>query len=341
MRYLIIFASLFALSACQSMAPHTDKTAVPRTDLASFTEEHQRLIAGNLVNALSQLDDLYPTITTLQTSGDLTPFGNILVNEIAKTGYGLQVVEGDLGANLIRFRAASSESELGYRTLYRVEIGDQYVEREFAVTNGQVQPTSPMRVSGSNNEILLNDTSFGLNNDIAEHSYVIAKSEAVPQIKIINASVSPVSNAQLNEAMPAQDNFTGRRNTLNIYGNKPGNYENLFDGDDGVTKEVLIFANDSVRLGKENKQAVKSLAESFKPESDVFLVLGCSQGITKREEGNQYLAVGRANRVIEELVANGVDADKIFDEGCWGGNHEEKDLPTRGVVITKKRRSTS
>jgi len=341
MRNALIFASLLALSACQSFAPKNDIAAETKTDLASFTQEHQRLIAGNLVIALSQLDGLYPSITTLQTSSVLTPFGKILIDEVASIGYGLQVVDGDLGANLIRFRAASSESELGYRTLYRIEVGNQYAEREYAVTNEQVLPTSPMRVSGTNNEILLNDTAFGISDEIAEYSYVIAKSEAVPEIKIINASASTANDGNSNESISVVDNYLNRRNTVNIYGNQPSNYENLLSDYDGITKEILIFDNDSLQLGAENKKTVQSLAETFDPESDVFLVLGCSQGITRREEGNQYLAVGRANRVKEELIANGVDADKIFDEGCWGGNHEEEELPTRGVVLSRKRRSAS
>jgi len=100
--------------------------------------------------------------------------------------------------------------------------------------------------------------------------------------------------------------------------------------------EILIFPNDSLRLGTPNKNIIKKLVSAYDTNSDVFSVLGCSQGSTSIDNGNQYLAVGRADRVKEELMLLGVAESNIFDEGCWGSSHGVKDLPGKGVVLSRK-----
>jgi len=51
---------------------------------------------------------------------------------------------------------------------------------------------------------------------------------------------------------------------------------------------TLSFNNDSVRLGRVNKQRVGEFVRLFEPATDVFLVIGCSNGVTAlaiRQEG--------------------------------------------------------
>ena len=55
-------------------------------------------------------------------------------------------------------------------------------------------------------------------------------------------------------------------------------------------------------LGERNKRLVRRAVEAFDPERDMFSIVGCSLGPTSIPNGNEALALGRANRVKEELL---------------------------------------
>lgn len=116
------------------------------------------------------------------------------------------------------------------------------------------------------------------------------------------------------------------------------NYSGLFEAYGNVDEVVLIFPNDSLQLGTYNKGVIRETLERFDPDTDVFSIVGCSLGPTRRENGNEGLALGRANRVKEELLFAGVPAERILDEGCWAGESSAR-FPARGVVMTLKRQS--
>lgn len=106
----------------------------------------------------------------------------------------------------------------------------------------------------------------------------------------------------------------------------------------GIVKEVILtFDNDSTRLGSTNKALVQELVNLFDSESDVFSVIGCSNGRTNLAAGQRGLALGRAERVSEELLYAGVPQEKILEEGCWSGESFDARMPRRGVVLTLKR----
>jgi len=115
------------------------------------------------------------------------------------------------------------------------------------------------------------------------------------------------------------------------------NYSNIFSSYKDVQRDVLIFPNDSLRLGAENKTLIQQYAKNLNPETDVLSVIGCSHGSSKVKNGNQLLAIGRANRVKEALIFAGIDQQVILDEACWDKEHYQA-MPARGVVLTHKRK---
>ena len=123
------------------------------------------------------------------------------------------------------------------------------------------------------------------------------------------------------------------RNVMDLGGS---NFASLFVDYADVVERILVFPNDSERLGPDNKSIVAEVAERFDPERDVFSIVGCSLGPTSLPNGNERLALGRANRVKEELVQVGVPSERIVDEGCWAGDSSER-FPSRGVVLTLRR----
>lgn len=127
-----------------------------------------------------------------------------------------------------------------------------------------------------------------------------------------------------------------KRNMLNI---GQSNFASVTQDYQELSSNVLVFDDDSLRLGADNKAMLGKLAEQFDAQTDLISLIGCSHGPSTRNNGNQYLAIGRANRVKEELIFSGVSAETILDEGCWAPTAQE-DLPARGVIVRMLRRST-
>jgi len=107
-----------------------------------------------------------------------------------------------------------------------------------------------------------------------------------------------------------------------------------------LERQTIIFPNDSFFLGTEGKLAVRKLVKRFSVSTDVLGIVGCSNGKTSLDIGNEGLAMGRANRVSEELLVNGVPSDRVFDEGCWSSTSDTNGFPSRGVVIDLWRRKS-
>ena len=156
---------------------------------------------------------------------------------------------------------------------------------------------------------------------------------AASRIAIDPATGRPVYGGLTREALGGAPLPT-ERNVMDLGGS---NFADLFVDYADVAERILVFGNDSERLGADNKAIVAAVAEDFDAARDVFSIVGCSLGPTSLPNGNERLALGRANRVKEELVAAGVPSERIVDEGCWAGDSSAR-FPSRGVVLTHKRR---
>ncbi len=179
---------------------------------------------------------------------------------------------------------------------------------------------------------------------------------------ILNSVVSPETNKQALASQPSlanavTDSVTEERRKLqatpvvamahndatfgfgkeNIAQRGESNYENIFSQSQNVNEEVLTFPNDSYTLGLENKRRLDKILENYNEQTDVISIVGCSTGKTAIENGNAALAIGRANRVKEQLLYTGVANDQILEEGCWASEANSTPFPNRGVVVTIKR----
>ena len=124
----------------------------------------------------------------------------------------------------------------------------------------------------------------------------------------------------------------------NLYDTRRSAFASVLAGYETLDKRVMVFGNDSLVLGADNKRLARALAGRFDPATDLVSLIGCSHGATALTDGNETLALGRAARVKEELTLAGIDPELVLDEGCWAGEHFER-MPARGVVVTHKRRS--
>ncbi|MFK8079546.1 MAG: hypothetical protein AB8B97_04610 [Granulosicoccus sp.] len=151
-----------------------------------------------------------------------------------------------------------------------------------------------------------------------------------PFLDLVAPSVATAQPRQPMDAMV-------ERKTQNILELQQSNFESLFAEMGIVDEKVLTFANDSIRMGSVNKARLSELLQNFDPESDVLSVIGCSLGRTAYSGGQQALALGRAERVREELLYAGIPDSKILAEGCWADESLDARLPRRGVVVALKR----
>lgn len=103
---------------------------------------------------------------------------------------------------------------------------------------------------------------------------------------------------------------------------------------DPVSSRLLGFGSDSLNLTPANQRYLRRLARRFDNDNDFVSILGCSNGVTRLRNGNALLALGRAQRVQQVLLLNGVSPARILVEGCWSGKRRTDNLPNRGVLVT-------
>lgn len=153
------------------------------------------------------------------------------------------------------------------------------------------------------------------------------------------SSLSQLS-PELKSALPEAESSPQPRNAVkaNFYETLESNYADVFEEYEDMDQSILVFPNDSLRLGDANKLIIEQYVEAMNPETDLMSVIGCSHGNTNVSNGNSLLALGRANRVKEALLFSGLEHDSILEEGCWASETFDDVMPRRGVVLTLKRR---
>jgi len=194
-----------------------------------------------------------------------------------------------------------------------------------------------MRVGGTAaDDFIMNDSAFNQEYVDPELSYVTSLESDEPEIRVVgfdrgafkldNTKPIEPSSTGLFAAAPIDDSTK----TLKV--EPVTGKTNMFYNLSGV----LVFPNDSLRLGAANKSYIVNLAKTFDPETEIFSVIGCSHGKSAIENGNEILANGRANRVKEALMLAGVGEQYIYDEGCWAPQVFDDVMPRRGVLLTRK-----
>lgn len=252
-------------------------------------------------------------------------------------GYGIQQVKNDVGQHYVFSDIQKIISEQGEESLFSLTIGNVTAERRYRISPLSVAPTTRMTITGAAPfPIRLNDdvfgaTSEGTHPDVFNH-VVFRGSSTDAEIDRSTTGSKVVADSE-SGVQPFSQVVKE-----NMYETMRSNFEDLFDQFDDIEKTVLVFPNDSLYLGAANKRIIKQYVERMNQETDVMSVIGCSHGKTALTNGNSRLAIGRANRVKEDLVAHGVSYGKVLDEGCWAPRHFDEMMPRRGVVLTLKRK---
>lgn len=255
---------------------------------------------------------------------------------LAKAGYGVQRVTADQGVNF--FSILQEETANGLTSM-RVSVGDIEITRLYEKRNKTVIPAGPFELAGTRVRIdpTLSKLGAGSKTDSiatnVEYTSIAPIDGGIPTISllsdnIIQGVVSDATNAPGYKSINAS-----RLEINNRFYDEAGAFATLLNQRERIAREIIIFPNDSMRLGEEGKRRITQLLRRFSERQDLINVVGCSNGHTNLKIGNEGLALGRAKRITEELLAMGVPSRSILDDACWSGDSDEERFPNRGVVV--------
>lgn len=336
----------FALSGCGILGPKKD----------NLSEQNNTIVALDFVNALSNLRGHNPKNTMVQIRPPKTEFGTSLKRELRNAGYGIQgIAKNDTGPMLVTYQADSFENSTFKSVAYRMRVGGVELGREYEIRAGRIFPITSLSVKGVEIASKPLDQSIFERGGTEEQlgtggpwtpilpGNAIQPYGSTPQQETIVQAVpmpQPINQIEIvasSTTPPDRTNLRPKQNT-NMLMLGESNYAHIFKNYTVVEQDVIIFPNDSLNLGSKGKQQIKEVISRFDSDRDLISVVGCSHGKSRIADGNEMLALGRANRVMDELLSYKAPADRLYDEGCWAGV-EQKNLPARGVIISLRRQN--
>ena len=343
---ICLLISLGSLGACSTINELHQAGNTNAIKVEQITAVDQTIIQ-DLAGVIAQIYD--PLSTTLQinaTESDRTL--NYFVSILAKKGYGIQRVSADQGANFVSYTRTKETLDNKAHIHYSMAVGAVNVARKYQLMGRDVvAPASTVRLSGTRASVTVNDTvsSGKIVNDpsLSKAQYVASLSldAQAPMISLITTEIVNNIAAQSADGPSLQALNSSKVEVNNLFYTRQSTFSSLLDDYSKIYKYVIVFGNDSMVLGKTNKSLIDQLVDNVLQEEDIVNLVGCSNGPTALEIGNEGLALGRAGRVTDALMARGVARDNILDEGCWAPVAEQQDrFPSRGVVLELWRRNT-
>lgn len=339
--YLIVGLVAILSAGCASLS--TNRLSDGERITAPQAEQQ---VVSDLMFVMKQL--LPPRSSTVQYRSAEDTLTTAVTDYLREQGYGLQKVSADQGANFLTYEvSALAEADGGRRYRYTLAIGDLSVERHYVDLGTEIYPASPLVVRGAGDQstaaVDLNRELFETEDKDLAYLFRIEFREldipaaAVPRIAVITDElVADIASSTINSPNETGINFANREIT-NLYFTNESNFSSATRGYETVRRDVVVFDNDSMRLGPNGKRKIRAISQVFVADTDFIQLLGCSNGYTALEIGNEGLALGRSRRVVEEFISLGIDKGSMLDEGCWAPANLDGRFPRRGVVIELKR----
>ncbi len=338
----LALVTLILVAGC-GILPSDSRQQPPKnaSETAPVTDDRKSamaLVTADFVNALRQIPGLAPVRTTVNmlTERRNDAFSLSIRQALDDAGFAVRWTGVDATEHLLSYRREQEASFDGdERVRFDLALGSIELRRTYLIPRvGKVRPVTPMYVKGADaSAILLDDGVFD-------------ESSAPGALATLPLLTVPVDENPLPSLLPSA--LSGKPLTWplialpevqNVFELGGSNFRTSLARHEILAEQILTFPNDSLRLGKINKQLIAGLVDQFDPTRDIFSLVGCSLGPTQVKGGNAALALGRAGRVREALLFSGVSQDKILDEGCWAGDGAATTLPPRGVVITLNRQT--
>ena len=354
-----LIATSFAVSGCGLLGPALPQPSSPSADYDA--------VAKNLVDAIAQYPQFNRMLANVEKSPAGTAFEQQVYVEMEERGYNLAEQDSGATTNIVdaavrRVTKSGPDGSDENAPLYVLSIGDVSVERRFRQDDGVTLPVSELVIRGAEQRtITLNDELVftGFDPEISDVIFLSQSADAIgselqagsragvqasqQDEPVVSAAVPANAVVATTSENDATQQLAATRNEevtpaihQNIYETLESNYMEVLQDYEDVEQNVLVFPNDSLRMGDTNKEMIEHYVEMMDPRTDILSVIGCSHGDTEISNGNALLALGRAHRVKEAFLFSGIHHSQVFDEGCWAPEQFDE-MPARGVVLTLKR----
>ena len=301
------------------------------------------LVAKDLIYVLRQL--AHPATTTIQLPSEQDGFLKQLLMELIVEGYGIQQVQADQGANFLSYKRESDDTGVALENTYTLSVGDIEIMRSYEIrSGGSLFPVSAMTIAGSRIAAKIDRSLFKhlgqttVAVDNIQYTSAAEFDDGIPTISLITSDVVSGVTERATGAPSQQALNSSNLEIGNLFFGDASNFNSVLDGRNRVSRDIVPFGDDQLRMGRLGKRMVLVILNEFDEHTDLISVVGCSNGPTSSELGNEGLALGRAARVTEEFVSHGVARDRILDEGCWAPQSAGDRFPSRGVVVEVWRR---
>ncbi len=342
---LALLASVLLLTACAAIEQSGTTSdgvqvhAVNRPQVATRITLIDKTIIEDLSGVVAQIYE--PLSTTLQvnaSNGD--PLLQYFISVLAKDGFGIQRVSADQGANFVSYTRNETTANRRPQIAFSVAVGAVEVAREYKVPRRNVvDPVSPFKLSGTRASVTINDVASSKkiisDPSLSKATYVAPMNleEQTPIISLITPGLVEQVAAQSTDGPSLQALNSSKIEVNNLFYGDHSSFASVLENHDKIYRQVIVFGNDSMVLGSTNKSLIDQFVDNEIREGDVVSLIGCSNGPTSLEIGNEGLALGRAQRVTEALTSRGVPRENVLDEGCWAPVSAQDRFPNRGVVM--------
>ena len=309
-----LYLCMVLVASCANPASWLVKNAV--TEEADPGDLRSRLVARDLVNTLAQIPELDPVTAGIRMADPQSRYGSVLVSELERVGYIVRKGASPEAENFLSYSVRSIAHIDGPAYEFGLTVRAIKLRRQYRLQGDAIVPASSMFVFGiSPDGIRVDDSIFDT------ETVALEKPEPQASLELPSSIGSAVRGKPLR----------------NMFETRQSNYSSLLKDYEDIRQIILVFDNDSITLGRRNKQLTRDLLTQYDEKTDVLSVIGCSHGKTTVSGKNRALALGRSSRVREELILSGVNPGQVLDEGCWDSQHFDEMMPRRGVVLTLKR----
>lgn len=246
--YAIVIVSLMTVGCAWN--PLHKSTAEPMSENDIIPDSHADKVAMNLVFTVSQLKALHPLQTTIQMSEQNNNFGRMLKTRLKDAGYGLQTVTSDVGENYFRYKYEKSITEDGPINKFSISIGEVTAERVYREEGKAIVPDSPVMVIGSTEtDVMTNDGIFG---EFVKSKYY--RDETLFEVSEMPEVIVMAAGYENKDIKDVSDGFAQSIRINMLENGQRSNFESVFNEYETIKNSVLIFDNDKMNLGSNNKK---------------------------------------------------------------------------------------
>jgi len=344
------------INAGCSLLAHNESQRAKIETFDSFQFHPLKLAAEDLSSAFLQIPQLDPRSTTLEVPRRTTEYGRALLDELSSAGYTIRKVDVPSGGKRLIYSESQTASADGGKFTARLGYKDVVLMRGYEERDSGLYPSTNLRVMGASAEIVLDDSMFTTQDarQIFPNTveYVGGRTQVAslqqPVTTTVDTVVAVEEQAPVVEqtSLAVPETIEGGNQILsykklggdiseleNQYTLGESNFQETIDDLEPVIKQIIVFPNDSMRLGRKGKAQLREVADEFSRQTDYVSIVGCSHGNTSIKNGNEILAKGRVIRVADEYQRLGIDPDRILAEGCWAPVHFDEEFPRRAVVV--------